>query len=56
MPRNEARETHVSWREEGITGWHDLRHTYGSHLAMKVVPLKIIQELMGRATIDMTEW
>ncbi|QQR44926.1 site-specific integrase [Myxococcus xanthus] len=42
-------------REEGIIGWHDLRHTYGSHLAMRGVPLKVIQELMGHATIDMTE-
>jgi integrase len=41
-------------REEGRIGWHDLRHTYGSHLAMKRVPLKVIQELMGHATIEMT--
>jgi site-specific recombinase XerD len=39
---------------EGRIGWHDLRHTYGSHLAMRGVPLKVIQELMGHATIDMT--
>ncbi|WP_044890320.1 tyrosine-type recombinase/integrase [Myxococcus hansupus] len=42
-------------REVGIIGWHDLRHTYGSHLAMRGIPLKVIQELMGHATIDMTE-
>ena len=42
-------------REQGQIGWHDLRHTYGSHLAMKGVPLKVIQELMGHATIQMTE-
>ena len=41
-------------REEGRIGWHDLRHTYGSHLAMRGVPLKVIQELMGHVTIDMT--
>ncbi|MBU8899929.1 site-specific integrase [Corallococcus sp. M34] len=41
-------------RETGTIGWHDLRHTYGSHLAMKGVPLKVIQELMGHATLDMT--
>ncbi len=41
-------------REEGRIGWHDLRHTYGSHLAMKGVPLKVIQELMGHASIEMT--
>jgi site-specific recombinase XerD len=46
-----------SWicREQGRIGWHDLRHTYGSHLAMRGVPLKAIQELMGHATIEMTE-
>jgi integrase len=41
-------------REEGRIGWHDLRHSYGSHLATRAVPLKVIQELMGHATIDMT--
>ncbi len=41
-------------RDAGQIGWHDLRHTYGSHLAMKGVPLKAIQELMGHATIEMT--
>jgi hypothetical protein len=42
-------------REEGRIGWHDLRHTYASHLAMWGVPLKVIQELMGHVTIEMTE-
>ncbi len=41
-------------REQGRIGWHNLRHTYGSHLAMRGVPLKVIQELMGHATIEMT--
>jgi len=41
-------------REQGRIGWHYLRHTYGSHLAMRGVPLKVIQELMGHATIEMT--
>ncbi|RKH64287.1 tyrosine-type recombinase/integrase [Corallococcus aberystwythensis] len=41
-------------REQGAITWHDLRHTYGSHLAMRGVPLKVIQELMGHAAIDMT--
>ncbi|CAM3246267.1 site-specific integrase [Corallococcus sp. ZKHCc1 1396] len=41
-------------REQGQIGWHDLRHTYGSHLAMRAVPLKVVQELMGHATIEMT--
>ncbi len=40
-------------REQGRIGWHDLRHTYGSHLAMRGVPLKVIQELMGHGTVKM---
>lgn len=41
--------------EQGRIGWHDLRHTYGSHLAMRGVPLNATQELIGHATIEMTE-
>ncbi|RKH40304.1 site-specific integrase [Corallococcus sp. AB050B] len=41
-------------REQGRVGWHDLRHTYGSHLAMRSVPLKVIQELMGHADLGQT--
>lgn len=35
-------------------GWHVLRHSFASDLAMRGVPLKAIQELMGHATIEMT--
>jgi integrase len=35
-------------------GWHVLRHTFASHLAMRGVALKAIQELLGHATIEMT--
>jgi integrase len=33
---------------------HDLRHTYGSLLMSQVVPLKMISELMGHASIEVT--
>jgi len=35
-------------------GWHALRHTFASQLAMKGVPLGSIQELLGHSTIEMT--
>ncbi|WXH26404.1 Tyrosine recombinase XerC [Myxococcus stipitatus] len=41
-------------RDKSTIGWHDSRHTYGSHLAMRGVPMKVIQELIGHATLDMT--
>lgn len=34
--------------------WYTLRHTFASHLAMRGVPLRAIQELMGHATVTMT--
>lgn len=33
---------------------HKLRHTFGSHLAMRGVPAKVIQELMGHADLKTT--
>ncbi len=35
-------------------GWHTLRHTFASHLAMKGVPLNTVQALMGHSTITTT--
>lgn len=35
-------------------GWHTLRHTFASHLAMRGVPLPAIKELMGHSSITTT--
>lgn len=34
--------------------WHDLRHSFASHLASAGAPLKAVQDLMGHRTIEMT--
>jgi site-specific recombinase XerD len=57
LGKNEVK--HPLWRacrKAGLRqiGWHVLRHTYASHLAMRGAPLKAIQELLGHATIEMT--
>lgn len=43
-------------RDAGIVdvAWHDLRHTFASHLAMRGVPMKSIQELLGHASMETT--
>ncbi len=35
-------------------GWHVLRHTFASHLAMRGVPIKAVQELLGHRDITTT--
>ncbi|MBU1207103.1 MAG: tyrosine-type recombinase/integrase [Proteobacteria bacterium] len=44
-------------QEGGITdfGFHDLRHTYASHLAMRGVHIRALQELLGHKTLAMTQ-
>ena len=43
-------------RDAGIRriGWHTLRHTFASHLAMKGVPMTAVQQLMGHSNITTT--
>ncbi|MBU1207680.1 MAG: site-specific integrase [Proteobacteria bacterium] len=44
-------------RKAGITDFrfHDLRHTYASHLAIRGVHIRALQELLGHKTLAMTQ-
>lgn len=43
-------------RKAAITqnGWHSLRHTFCSHLALGAAPSRVIQELAGHASLATT--
>jgi integrase len=36
-------------------GWHTLRHTYASHLVMRGVPIRLVQQWLGHASVKETE-
>ena len=43
-------------KKAGITNFrfHDLRHTFASHLAMQGVDIPTFKDLMGHKTLEMT--
>jgi integrase len=50
------RAFHGALRRAGIENFtfHDLRHTFASHLIMRGASLKEVQELLGHKTVTMT--
>lgn len=35
-------------------GWHSLRHTFGSHLAMRGIPMIALQQLLDHSSLSTT--
>lgn len=60
FPEASVDSIRAKWRvllaDAGVKGlrWHDLRHTFGSRLALAGVALPIVQKLMGHASITTT--
>jgi integrase len=59
VPCGKSCEENLEWIAEAagvkVSGWHTLRHTYASWLVMRGVPLRVVQQYMGHASIVMTE-
>lgn len=45
----------IEERDGDRLGWHTLRHTYASWLVMRNVSLRVVQDLLGHASIRQTE-